>query len=188
MSCFIITSILITSGCSKTSDDPAQNNTSNKNSISGFNDFSWGEAKENIQKEIITPDLKEGSDYLIETIDENKDAISILNSEVEYHNAKSGYIFEDDLLTAGAYDFEDMTDDMYNDLLEKYIGVYGEPNVQSEDSGWGPCSVWVDSDKNLLCLAPFFGVIYCSADSFYISYAADYLEYLDIDLKSVLNQ
>lgn len=186
-----IASMSLLPGCSSGQDSTPQQmaeTTTNEPAISGFCDQAWGADLAAVKSVVITSSMQENTDY---TLGEEQGyyILGLNSSEVGGHAAAASYTFQDDKLVMGGYQLE-MDDNAFSDLLQKYTAKYGEPAAHEEDTGWGPCAVWVDSNKNYICISSFMdSIVYVSSGCSITDNLADTLsEYQGINLKSLLNQ
>lgn len=99
-----------------------------------------------------------------------------------------GYIFSDNKLSAGVYDLT-INDTEYSDLVEKYTSIYGDASLSKESTGWGDCSLWIDSEHNVVCISGTIGIVYIQNGSPYTDYIGDMLtEFHEINLQDEINK
>ena len=138
--------------------------------IDGFRDYKWGTSSDIIKDAEITADMQENRDYVNEPgiNDSEIDVFSILDGSVAGYDARISYCFADGKLTGGIYELDvEKTEEerAYNDLKDKYSGIYGEPVAATEGTGWGPFTLWIDDDKNLIYFDAWFDIGYLQAGS-----------------------
>lgn len=186
-----LVSLSLLPGCSSdqaSATQQAAEATTQEPAISGFCDQAWGVNLATVKSAVITSGMQENTDY---TLGEEQGyyILGLNSSEVGGHVAAAAYMFQDDKLVIGGYQLE-MDDSAFSDLLQKYTAKYGEPAAHEEDTGWGPCAVWVDSGKNYICMSSFLdSIVYVSSGCSYTDNLADTLsEYQGINLKDLLNQ
>lgn len=186
-----LASLSLLPGCSSdqaSTTQQAAEATTQEPAISGFCDQAWGTDLSTVKTAAITSSMQENTDY---TLGEEQGyyILGLNSSEVGGHVAAAAYMFQGDKLVIGGYQLE-MDDSAFSDLLQKYTAKYGEPAAHEEDTGWGPCAVWVDSGKNYICMSSFLdSIVYVSSGCSYTDNLADTLsEYQGINLKDLLNQ
>ena len=149
-------------------------------SIDGFRGEKWGTLKDTIMENLhsefdsddkvhITEDTRA---YEILGIERPKwDEVSVStgaskNLNVAGHTTSAHYYFDDNELVAGMYYTQAVYDEDHEDLIEKYIGVYGTP-VSGMDKYGTPYYLWVDNEKNYVLLT-FDGypivIYYCKGE------------------------
>lgn len=193
LACAIVAaSLVLVPGCaaSKNAEISAsvQDAAQQETCISGFRDQLWGTDQEDVEASIIASGMEKGTDY--DSVEESGYyMLSLQNTEVGGYNAAAAYVFQDNKLSFGVYQF-DMDDGAFSDLLQKLTDKYGEPSAYTTDSGWGPCALWIDSGKNYVCISAFMdSIIYSSAGSSYTDQLSDTLsQYQGIDLNALLNR
>ncbi|MDO4330313.1 MAG: hypothetical protein Q4C66_13390 [Lachnospiraceae bacterium] len=164
------------------------NATQQQSSIVGFRDFEWGTDQSSVESAIITSDMQNGTDY--NTGEESGYyGIQIINTEVAGYKTNAAYFFQNSQLSFGLYDLT-VDDSNFQDLVAKYTDKYGSPAAQQESIGWGPCAVWVDSNKNFIVISGFLNnILYISSGCPYTDSLADMLpEYHNINLQDLLEQ
>ena len=138
--------------------------------IDGFRGYTWGTSFEEIKADV---EAEVGTDgYWIEEY--NPEDLPVKNgveNTLKFHimsdygtvagyDARMGYSFDDVGLFGGYYsikftEYETSVHQVYDDLLEKYSAVYGQP-VQSGEGEEGEegekvyGALWVDEEKNLI--------------------------------------
>ena len=138
--------------------------------IDGFRDYKWGTPIETVTEAEISSDMREYQDYEKESeIDGSSvEVFSVYDGNVAGYDAKISYCFADGELTGGVYEIDvdkDDEDRAYKDLKDKYTGIYGEPIAETEGTGWGPFTLWIDNNKNLIYFDAWFTIAYLEADS-----------------------
>ena len=158
-------------------------------SIDNFRDYKWGTPIDELKKNEISTDMKENFDYEPET-ESNDGTLSsfrIIDGVVGGYSADICYTFFNGKLTAGEYDLS-LEDNDYTDLVKKYSDKYGNPVVEKESVGWGPCSVWIDSEHNFIFIDSW-GISYISSDSPLVeAYSESLYKYHEISLEKELNK
>ena len=142
-----------------------------KKEISGFRGFEWGMGYEDVL-ESLKDEFGEG--MLREDVDDSKvpgryKGILLSGQTVGGHETNAGYLFEDDELAIGTYTLSLKDEDVFNDLLEKYTDVYGDPYVYKPSVDiFGQAAMWADSDGNIIWMSQTAGLGYVAAWSHFI--------------------
>lgn len=122
------------------------------------------------------------------TTNGNVQTLEISEGEVGGYPAVIQYGFYNNKLFVGGYQV-DLEDADYLDMVEKYSSVYGDPWLQKESTGWGPCSLWIDKDKNLIYISTVADIMYFSSDEMSMNICRDYLEnFHEIDIDVEMNK
>ena len=134
-----------------------------------------------------TSDREETLDYQEENA-EGLTGLIIKNGSVAGFDTEIAYIFDEDGLTAGAYD-PDIDEDSFDEWVEKYVEKYGDPVLEVESIGWGKCTLWTDASKNFIFLSGITGISYVEADSPYLKLLNNGLDkFYGIDLEEELDK
>lgn len=187
LSALILAFCIPATGCSTTSTPPKSSDNS-ETLINSFGDYEWGTNIATVKSQEITSDMKESIDYSEENND-NMIGLSISGGNVAGIETRSvGYIFSDNKLSAGVYDLT-INDTEYSDLVEKYTSIYGDASLSKESTGWGDCSLWIDSEHNVVCISGTIGIVYIQNGSPYMDYIGDMLtEFHEINLQDEINK
>lgn len=173
-----LVSALILSACG--SSQSASSSSSDAQSISGFDKYTWGMSDEDIKK----------SDSNLHEIDTGIDGLTALTGDGSIYNipATVTYCFGSDGLETIAYETTaSMSDDDYEKLCDSFIDLYGQASVSKDSTGWGKCSLWTDSDKDYAYVSQMDEIVISEHDSKYTDNAAETLnEFHEINLKSEL--
>lgn len=188
LSALILAFCIPATGCSTTSTPPPKNSDNSETLINSFGDYEWGTNIATVKSQEITSDMKESIDYSEENND-NMIGLSISGGNVAGIETRSvGYIFSDNKLSAGVYDLT-INDTEYSDLVEKYTSIYGDASLSKESTGWGDCSLWIDSEHNVVCISGTIGIVYIQNGSPYMDYIGDMLtEFHEINLQDEINK
>lgn len=126
--------------------------------IGTFNNCTWGSSMETVKATVITSNMQENVDYQVATED-SITSLVINATQVAGYNTSASYLFVDDQLVAGLYPVE-FPDSEYSTIQSKYCAVYGDPVIEKESTGWGACSIWVDSEHNFVFMSKMCGIVY----------------------------
>lgn len=185
-SCAIIG--LVSLGCSYVTAQDQTSVSEKTTKISSFSDYPWDTSYDDIYSAQITSDMKETIDY---QRDESNDisALTLLHQEVAgYSDVSSSYLFSDNKLIAGNYDF-DIDNKAFDDLSEKIVNIYGKPYLEKESTGWGKVSIWIDDSKDAIALSEILGITFFEADSPFLEFLNDqFIEFHDVDLVSEIKK
>lgn len=155
--------------------------------ISAFNSCAWGSSLEEVKAAVITAGMQENTDYMVST-EEGITGLTINATQVAGYDTAAGYLFVDDQLAGGLYSV-DFPNSEYSILQSKYCAVYGDPVIDQESTGWGPCSLWIDQNGNFVFLSHMCGILYGTPDSSIIDlYSTGISEFHGIDLSAEISK
>lgn len=142
---------------------------------------------ETVTAAVVTADMQENVDYQIATED-GITGLVINATQVAGYDTSASYLFVDDQLVAGIYAVE-FPDSEYSDLQAKYCTVYGEPVVDQESTGWGPCSIWVDSEHNFIFISKLCGIVYGTENDAVLDLLdQEFSQFHEINIRDVLSK
>ena len=160
----------------------AASSSKGKNMISGFDGIEWGTSQDDIS----------GSVSGLSEIDTGIDGLTALSGDgsIQALPANVTYCFGSDGLETIGYELTDtMTDDQYQSLCDAIIEDYGQAAASKNSTGWGKCSVWVDSDKDFAYISQMGEIALVKNGSAFTDKASETLqEFHEIDLDSILGK
>ena len=131
--------------------------TEEKTGITGFRGYDWGTTYDDI-----------AADLGIEPTGSGKETATITQNGVSLggYTADAKFYFKDGVLVAADYDlWMDYTS--YEDLVDKYTSVYGEPLLVGYYPNLYPGVVWMDEDQDMILLGGDDSIMYISPESGY---------------------
>lgn len=142
---------------------------------------------EEVKSAVISSDMQENVDYQLATED-GITGLVINATQVAGYDTAASYLFLDNQLVAGLYPVE-FPDSEYSALQSKYCSVYGDPVIDQESTGWGPCSLWIDQNGNFVFLSHMCGILYSTPNSSIIEmYSTGISKFHGIDLSEELSK
>ena len=155
-------------------DAPAAEAGVEKKAISGFRNWSWGSALNDIVIKVCSPDLLNANPNPEQLINQTYKVyeLSLSNASLAGYSVQASYLFQESRLIGGGYSgFTQLSVpeyDVMRDLLDKYTDVYGEPVKKSDDGSKKLYALWVDDSGNFIQIGTGKGIRYGEYASCYL--------------------
>lgn len=155
--------------------------------IDAFHGYLWGSSLPEIMGRETTPDMEETIQYSLKKVDasgdtvkedyegETFDSFGIKGYSICGYDATSFYLFENEHLTGGVYEFF-LDDDVLLDVISQCSVAYGQPTMTQEIKGKDQYALWVDQNRDFLFASVSLGILYGQRDSAIIGIFSDGIE------------